>query len=174
MMQSGNGETHRNFELLLSDSTAGLTHISRDGNSTKWSIVSEVESGDVSLVGQPAIIGTSFNRDFHGVGIDKDNALRQWAYSQSGKKWSQVSTIEGKKIDGFPGLVQSDGSNLIMVVKHADGTLNEVSLQINSPSQQPLLLTPPVPTTPQQQNLDPHLPQNRRRHRPKRPLPPPI
>ena len=127
MMQSGNGEIHRNFELLLSDSTNGLSHISRDGNTTKWSVVTEVEGGSASLVGQPSIIGTSFNRDFHAVGLDKSNVLRQWAYSQSGKKWSKASSIENKDIDGFPGLVQGDGSQLIMVVKHSDGTLNEVS-----------------------------------------------
>lgn len=126
-MQSGNGEIHRNFELLLSDSASGLSHISRDGNTTKWSIVTDVDGGSGSLVGQPSIIGTSFNRDFHAVGLDKNNALRQWAYSQLGKKWSKISSIEDKDIDGFPGLVQGDGSQLIMVVKHSDGTLNEVS-----------------------------------------------
>ncbi|KAK3301732.1 uncharacterized protein B0T15DRAFT_563232 [Chaetomium strumarium] len=131
MMQSGNGDTHRNFELLISDSNApGFTHVSRDGNSTTWSKVSEIQGS--SLVGQPAIIGTSFNRDFHAVGITKDQTLQQWAYSQSAKKWSQVSTIEDTKIDGFPGLTQSDGSQLVMVVKHADGTLNEWQQQPNS------------------------------------------
>jgi hypothetical protein len=125
MLQSGNGETHRNFELLISGSAgAGFTHVSRDGDTAKWSKVLDVQG---SVVGQPAIAGTSFNRDFHAVGVDKDQTLRQWAYSQSGKKWSQVSTIEGKRIDGFPGLVQSDGSQLVVVVKHRDGTLNEVS-----------------------------------------------
>jgi hypothetical protein len=87
--------------------------------------VSGVEGG--SLVGQPAIAGTSFNRDFHAVGVDEDQTLQQWAYSQSAKKWAQVSSIKGKEIDGFPGLTQSDGSQLVTVVKHADGTLNEVS-----------------------------------------------
>lgn len=127
MLQSGNGETHRNFELLVSDpSSAGFTHISRDGSSAGWAKVSDVEANSL-LSGQPAITGTSFNRDFHAVGVDTDQAVRQWVYSQSEKKWSQVSSIEGKGIDGFPSLTQSDGSQLVMVVKHADGTLNEVS-----------------------------------------------
>lgn len=135
MLQSGNGETHRNFELLVSESgAAGFTHISRDGDSAIWSKVSAVDGS--SLLGQPAIAGTSFNRDFHVVGVDEDQTLRQWAYSQSDKTWSQVSSIEGKEIDGFPGLSQSDGSQLVMVVKHADGTLNEVScILFYSPSQ---------------------------------------
>jgi hypothetical protein len=130
MLQSGNGETHRNFELLISDSAgAGVTHVSRNGDTAKWSKVSDIQG---SVVGQPAVAGTSFGRDFHAVGVDKDQTLRQWAYSQSGKKWSQVSTIQGKDIDGFPGLAQSDGSQLVVVVKHADGTLNEVSLPCSS------------------------------------------
>ncbi|KAK4235404.1 hypothetical protein C8A03DRAFT_17860 [Achaetomium macrosporum] len=131
MMQSGNGKTHRNFELLISDSNAaGFTHVSRDSNSTEWSKVSEIQSS--TLMGQPAIIGTSFNRDFHVVGINKNQTLQQWVYNQSAKKWSRVSTIEGSKIDGFPGLTQSDGSQLVMVVKHADGTLNEWQQPPNS------------------------------------------
>ncbi len=124
MLQSGNGETHRNFELLIGDPAGtGFAHISRDGSAAEWAKVADVQG---SFVGHPAIVGTSFNRDFHAAGVDKDKTLRQWAYSQSGKKWSQISTIEGKSIDGFPGLAQSDGSQLVVVVKHADGTLNEV------------------------------------------------
>lgn len=126
MLQSGNGKSHRNFELLVREtSEAGFTHISRDGDTATWAKVSGVEGE--SLLGQPAIAGTSFNRDFHAVGVDKDQTLRQWAYSQSRKRWSQVSSIEGKGIDGFPGLAQSDGSQLVVVVKQADGSLNEVS-----------------------------------------------
>ncbi|KAL2130284.1 hypothetical protein VTI74DRAFT_6678 [Chaetomium olivicolor] len=129
MLLSGNGETHRNLELLISEGGASFSHVSRDGDSSKWSRVSDIQ---VSIVGQPAILGTSFNRDFHAVGVDKDKTLQQWAYSQSGKQWSQVSTIQGKGIVGFPGLAQSDGSQLVMIVKHSDGTLNEYQQLPNS------------------------------------------
>jgi hypothetical protein len=146
MLQSGNGDTHRNFELLLSGSTgSGFAHVSRDSNTTTWSKVNEIEGSGLS--GQPAIVGTSFNRDFHSVGVDKDQTLRQWAYSQSAKEWSLVSTIEGKGIDGFPGLAQSDGTQLVLVVKHADGTLNEVSLVSSYCHSR--VLTVKVATTPQ-------------------------
>ena len=128
MMQSGNGEMHRNFELLINKPEgSGFAHIARDGSSDEWLRVADVQGG--SVVGQPAIIGTSFNRDFHAVGVGKnDSVVRQWVYGQTGKKWSQVATIEGKKIDGYPGLTQGDGSQLIMVVKDSDGVLNEVRL----------------------------------------------
>lgn len=128
MILSGNGETHRNFELLLADpSKAGFTHVTRDGDSMEWSIVADVQEGNAKVTGQPAIIGTSFNRDFHAVGVDENGAVQQWAYSQSGKKWSHVSTIRDNGIDGLPGLAQGDDSRLLLVVKHSDGTLNEVS-----------------------------------------------
>ncbi|SPQ26231.1 d14614d7-7edf-49d7-b461-6d902ee31df1 [Thermothielavioides terrestris] len=131
MLQSGNGDTHRNFELLVGNPNAtGFTHISRDGTSAKWSKVSTIQSN--GLLGQPAIIGTSYNRDFHAVAVNKDQTVQLWAYSQSGMNWSQISTIDGKAIDGFPGLTQGDGSQLIMVVKHADGTLNEWQQRPNS------------------------------------------
>lgn len=174
MLQSGNGETHRNFELLIgAPAGTGFSHVSRDGSAAEWAKVADVQG---SLVGHPAIVGTSFNRDFHAVGVDKDKIVRQWAYSQSGKKWSQVSTIEGKSIDGFPGLAQSDGSQLVVVVKHADGTLNEVrrppfcSLTL---FYRKVLMTT-VATTTQQHNVDQGQLSHRKQHRPKRSVPRPI
>ncbi|KAK0609771.1 protease [Bombardia bombarda] len=115
MMQSGNGKTHRNFELLLAavnnnTSETSLTHISRDGTTSNWSIVNEIAKGEnyTRLRGQPAVIGTSFNRDFPLC-----------------RTWDLVSTIAEQEIDGYPGLVQSDDSNLVLVVKHSDGSLDE-------------------------------------------------
>lgn len=137
-MQSGNGATHRNLELLLSDaSSTGFSHVSRDGTSGKWSKIADI-SGP-ALAAPPTILGTSFNRDFHAVGVDKNHTLRQWAYSQTAKKWSQVSSIDGTAIDGIPGLTQSDNSDLVMVVKHADGSLNEVRPRPPFPLSIPIL-----------------------------------
>lgn len=172
MMASGNGWTHRNFELLLANPNGpGITHISRDGDSTEWSVVTEVPEANSVLVGQPAIIGTSFNRDFHAVAVDEQNTLRQWVYSQSEKRWSQFASIQGYHIDGYPGLVQSDGSQLVMVVKHADGTLNEVRLPARRTPPSSLRKTniPSVATSAQLHNLDPHLPAHRTQHLPERP-----
>ncbi|KAK3334082.1 hypothetical protein B0T19DRAFT_474651 [Cercophora scortea] len=141
MMQTGNGETHRNFELLVSsNSTAGtgLAHISRDGTTSGWSLVSQSNSSEgsahhdygIQLKGQPAVIGTSFGRDFHVVGVDESRNLHHWAYKQANKTWEQASAVAGKDIDGYPGLVQSDDSSLLVVVRHADGTLKEWQLHV--------------------------------------------
>ncbi|KAK3994275.1 hypothetical protein QBC44DRAFT_392743 [Cladorrhinum sp. PSN332] len=127
MMQSGSGKTHRNFELLVSDPGGGqITHISRDGDSFEWSIITNLPSIPSPIVGQPSIIGTSFNRDFHAVAVDTNGSLHQWVYSQSHKSWSLRSNISSQhNITGIPGLTQADDSSLVVVVKHADGSLNE-------------------------------------------------
>ncbi|KAK4195341.1 putative dipeptidyl-peptidase 1 [Triangularia verruculosa] len=144
MMNSGNGETHRNFELLLSDLDRGIMHLSRDGDTGKWSSVSQLATTDekLSVRGQPSIIGTSRNRDFHAVALTEDNNIQQWTYSQSSKKWSQLSGFGQSKVDGFPGLVQSDDSSLVVVVKHTDGTLNEYRQEANSETW--TLVQPPI------------------------------
>jgi hypothetical protein len=129
LMESGNGETHRDFELLLasnSSSGSAFSHISRDGTTGGWSVASRVREGSIP-VGQPVIIGTSANRDFAAVFVDEHQNLQQWSYSQVNKSWATVSSIEGRNIAGFPGMAQDDDSALVLVVRHADGTLNEVS-----------------------------------------------
>ncbi|KAK4164126.1 hypothetical protein QBC43DRAFT_289359 [Cladorrhinum sp. PSN259] len=132
MMQSGNGKTHRNFELLVnSPNTSGIiTHLSRDGDTFQWSTVSTLPpppTSDLLLRGHPSILGTSFNRDFHAVAVDANtNTLQQWIYSQSDKKWSHHATISSHNITGLPGFAQADDdSALVVVVKHGDGSLNE-------------------------------------------------
>ncbi|KAK3681149.1 hypothetical protein B0T22DRAFT_524092 [Podospora appendiculata] len=138
MMQTGNGETHRDFELFVSSNSTSNTefaHISRDGQTAGWSLTSSFQSNSSSdgsahrnvsrLTGQPVVIGTSFGRDFHVVGVDESRNLNHWAYNQSNTTWRQASAIDGEDIDGYPGLVQSDDSSLLVVVRHADGTLRE-------------------------------------------------
>ncbi|KAB5522892.1 hypothetical protein GE09DRAFT_1154490 [Coniochaeta sp. 2T2.1] len=135
MMQSGNGETHRNFELLLASNNSaggGFVHVERDGSSGLWSVASRVGEGSAP-VGQPVIVGTSSNRDLAAVFVDESQTLEQWSYSQANKTWMQVSRIEDEEIDGFPAVTQDDDSTLLMVVRHADGTLKEVSPPVMSP-----------------------------------------
>ncbi|KAK4141368.1 uncharacterized protein C8A04DRAFT_30997 [Dichotomopilus funicola] len=123
LLISGNGETHRNAELLLPNSdSSGFVHVSRDGDTGTWSSVAEIKSEN-ALTSPPAVIGTSWNRDFHAVGVDEKGTLVQWVFNQTAAAWSQVATLDG--VEGVPGLVQSDGSQLIVVVRHADGSLNE-------------------------------------------------
>jgi len=130
LMQSGNGATHRNFELLLafnSSSGGGLAHVSRDGTTGKWGVASRFAAGSIS-VGQPVLIGTSANRDFAAAFVSIEKNVQQWSYSQVSKSWTLASSIEGRVIEGFSGLAQDEDSALVLVVRHADGTLNEVSI----------------------------------------------
>ncbi|KAK4224234.1 hypothetical protein QBC38DRAFT_398090, partial [Podospora fimiseda] len=134
MLISGNGKTHRNFEALLlsDDSKIKVTHISRDGDSLQWSLLSELPTVSSPLLANPAIIGTSFNRDFHAVGVDTNGSMHQWVYSQTKKEWSLYTTIESHNITGIPGFTQADDSSLVVVVKHGDGSLNEWKQAPNS------------------------------------------
>ncbi len=134
---SGNGASHRNFELALSSSNAtGFAHMSRDGDTLEWSIVDAVAGGsDTRCVGQPLITGTSFNRDIEVICRDGEHGLQQWTYSQAGAKWSSMTVAAPGRTDleGYPGFVQADDSSFALVIRHKGGMLNEVSERRHHP-----------------------------------------
>ncbi|KAM7194431.1 hypothetical protein V8F20_007957 [Naviculisporaceae sp. PSN 640] len=143
MLQSNNGGTHRNFELLVATAAnetaaAGFTHLSRDGTSERWSTVSLSEFGQnntLNMVGQPVIIGTSYNKgDFHALVRTSQSSIQHWALSDpsySKSRWrfeGEIKTSGNEHtgmIDGHPSFVQADDSSLVMVVRHSDGSLRE-------------------------------------------------
>lgn len=143
-MQSNNGGIHRNFELLVATTPnetigAGFTHLSRDGTSERWSTVSASEFGQndtLNAVGQPVIIGTSYNKgDFHSLVRTSKSTIEHWVLgdtSYSKSRWrleAEIKTSDNEdvgKIDGHTGFVQPDDSSLVMVVRHSDGSLREV------------------------------------------------
>jgi len=146
MMQSNNGENaNRNFELLLATpsskpldnmtTTSRFTHLSRDGTFEKWSVVSHaLADSDItnlpSIIGQPAIIGTSYNSgEFHAVARDSESNVQHWVLNNTTWKLNSAikATRAGSKIDGHPGFIQADDSSLVMVIRHSDGSLQEVS-----------------------------------------------
>ncbi|KAM7192127.1 hypothetical protein V8F33_008552 [Rhypophila sp. PSN 637] len=138
MLQSNNGQLHRNFELMLAGpgpngAAKGFSHLSRDGTSKKWGIVSQTsESG--GIVGQPVIVGTSYNKgDFHALVQDSDSGIQHWVLGDGNNSkagWALVAGIRSlsdiKPIEGHPGFVQADDSSLVMVVRHSDASLREV------------------------------------------------
>ncbi len=129
MLQSGNGASHKNFELVYSSPNAtGFKHMSLDGDSLQWSVVGNVGSDAVAAkcVGQPLIMSTSFNRDFEVLCRDDSNGLQQWTYSQAAANWAPSASRQTNFLEGYPGFVQADDSNFTLVIRHQDGTLNEV------------------------------------------------
>ncbi|KAM7215395.1 protease [Rhypophila decipiens] len=146
MMQSSNGLLHRNFELLLATSgpngtVKGFSHLSRDGTSKQWDTVAETIEG-VGVVGQPVIVGTSYNKgDFHALVQDSDSGIQHWVLGDGNNSkagWALVAGICSpsyiKPIEGQPDFVQADDSSLVMVVRHSDGSLREWQRPSPSPS----------------------------------------
>lgn len=151
-MQSNNGDNaHRNFELLLAASVSkqvghatsepSFTHLSRDGTFENWSVVSQArvhsDGTDIpTILGQPAIIGTSYNSgEFHAIARDSKSNIQHWVLSNT--TWKLGPAIKGAgpgaATDGYPGFIQADDSSLAMVVRHSDGSLQEVSCTFQSP-----------------------------------------
>jgi hypothetical protein len=131
MIQSGFGDSHRNFELVKASSSKGFIHYRQD--SATPNIWNEMETvfrdrtgaPDQTVVGQPLIITSSFNRDFEVIYLAPDNTLRHWYYSQSAAKWYDVNDWLSY-IGGYPGYTQQDDSSFSLVVKRTDNTLVEV------------------------------------------------
>ena len=145
MMQSNKGDNaNRNFELLLATpsskpldnntTASSFMHLSRDGTFEKWSVVSHAQADSdgtdlPSIIGQPAIVGTSYNSgEFHAIARDSESTIQHWVLSNT--TWTLSSAIKATaatgKIDGHPGVIQADDSSLAMVIRHSNGSLQEV------------------------------------------------
>ncbi|KAK4183969.1 hypothetical protein QBC35DRAFT_392695 [Podospora australis] len=142
MFLAGNGTRSDEFDVLFGGSQSGLFKMSENGESVTRLETVEVVDGDMKIVGQPAVVSTSFERELHAVAIDEEGNLHQWVRDETSGPWSKVSSVSGNNIDGFPGLVQSDDSALVMVVRHKDGTLNEYRQEPNSRTWR--LIEPPI------------------------------
>jgi hypothetical protein len=70
--QSGNGFSHRNFELVCANPKGGIDQLWRDGDSHLWAAGATLVALDSNgkpqpgqfVTGQPSFTGSSFNRDF--------------------------------------------------------------------------------------------------------------
>ncbi len=133
--ESGNGVNHRNFELVRSNATGGLTWVYRSGdNPQAWHLVKPmlaVDDKNVSLpgqnaVGQPVLTGSSFNRDFEVVFVNTGGFLSSWHYSQSWNDWFYLGQSPFGGLQGNPGYTQMDDSSFSLVVRTTSGSLQEV------------------------------------------------
>ncbi|KAK3361504.1 hypothetical protein B0T24DRAFT_538893 [Lasiosphaeria ovina] len=138
LYESGNGATHRNYEMVRSNATGGFTHVYRQGEApNKWAVVQPVfelnaTSGkpiDGSTVfGQPVITGTSFNRDYEVVYVSTKGTLETWHYSQNVHYWYYTTSpnFVGLTLRGYPGFVQMDDSSFCVVARTSTGALQEL------------------------------------------------
>jgi hypothetical protein len=77
--------------------------------------------------GQPAVMGSSFNRDFQVFYVTKNGALAHWYYSETRPGWFNTGPYYlGDSLAGYPGLTQLDDSSFSVVVRTSTGALHEV------------------------------------------------
>ncbi len=127
--ESGNGNKHRNFELFRSNGTAGITQVWRGGDGPlTWASGGLLASGSAPR-GQPAAMGSSFNRDFQIVYTTKNGQLDHWYYSETRPGWFHTGPYWlSDSLAGFPGLTQLDNSAFSVVARTSAGGLKEVCL----------------------------------------------
>jgi hypothetical protein len=137
LYQSGNGATHRNFELVRSGGAAGIKHVWRNGGENgdySWHVASNLlytdEWGQVfgdKVVGQPVITGTSFNRNFEMLYWESTGWLQHWYLNQADGHWYSTGAQGNGRTAGYPGFTQLADSSFAVAVRNTDGTLYEVS-----------------------------------------------
>jgi hypothetical protein len=131
MIHSGNGNVHKNFELIRCDKTK-LTHLWREGSTLQWSTVGAIatlQNAADNCIGNPTLTSTTFNRNFEYVYLEAGGTLRHRFYVQPSGPW-----VDGGKFAataaGYPGYIQSNygysnipGGNFEVIVRHQDGSL---------------------------------------------------
>jgi hypothetical protein len=137
MYQGGNGPTHRNFELVRSDGSAGIKHVYRNGGENgdySWHIASHLlyttEWGTIvgdKVVGQPVITGTSFNRNFEMLYWESTGWLQHWYLNQVDGGWYSTGQQGNGETAGYPGFIQTADSNFAVAVRNSDGSMYEVN-----------------------------------------------
>lgn len=149
---SGEGETHRNFELVRSSGQAGVPPLwlGRNGgqvgsntNDYSWFAKQRLYAYDyagkaigVNMIGQPVLTSTSYNRDLELVywkqgDQEWDTGMDHWYYSQSAKNWFFTGTYYGN-FGGYPGYIQLHDGSFGLVARNKDGSMYEWNRQPNT------------------------------------------
>lgn len=136
MIHSGNGATHKNFELIRGNSPNGLEYMWRQGGENgdfSWHFAAAPLVGTAwadQCVGMPSMTATSFNRNFEIVYWENSGLLRHKYFDQSTKQWFDGAEFgvnyDGTTIAGYPGFIQSnvgDPGVFEVVVRHSDSSL---------------------------------------------------
>lgn len=123
MIESGNGELHRNFEMVA---TAGLQlrHWWRDGRDFQWHVASMFGTPDAAAC--PALTSTTYNRNFELVYLTAGHRLHHWWLDQGTGRWNDGGVFGPADAAGVPGLCQGNygqPGNFEVVVRTADGRL---------------------------------------------------
>jgi hypothetical protein len=134
LIESGNGPSHKNFEMLW-PSAGRVIHgwrTSGEGGDFSWheagrlSLPNDVGAGAGSL-GYPALTSTTWNRNFECVYWESSGRLRHWWMDQRSKQWGGGALFGPSDVAGWPGFIQSNygaPGHLEVVFRTRDGRLN--------------------------------------------------
>ncbi|OCK74297.1 cysteine proteinase, partial [Lepidopterella palustris CBS 459.81] len=132
--QSGDGATHRNFELLRRTKAGDMVPLTRIGEEPfTWTVgkpidIGTFERGKGGVAGQPVIIETSFNRTKEAVyWLKEDLTLAHWYHSNPQDTWWETPAIGTGdffysifgygEVTGYPGFIQNDNSDFTVVAR---------------------------------------------------------
>jgi Papain family cysteine protease len=106
MIESGNGEMHCNFELLVPSKGNSFTHWRRDNASAslRWS-KAEVLGNDVTA--PLTFTSTTYNRNFEAVYPTTGGRLHHRWFDQTAKKWNTGVVFGPISVVGPAGFVES-------------------------------------------------------------------
>jgi hypothetical protein len=126
MVQSGAGALHRNFELVTGSGHHAWRTGGEDGKMVwdSYEIADEARGKRGVFLMEPAITMSTFNRNIEVVGLEFPGRLQHWWLDVATGKWHEGPAF-GDRIDGHPGLIQSEGAPgpLEVVVRGTGGQL---------------------------------------------------
>ena len=125
MIESGNGATHRNFELLSPAHGNQIAHWWRDNTVAgfPWARA-EVFGNDAAAC--PTLTSSTYNRNFESIHLTTSHRLHHWWFDQVGHQWRDGGIFGPSDAAGIPGFIESTygPGNFELVVRTADGKLN--------------------------------------------------
>jgi hypothetical protein len=127
MIESGNGATHRNFEVVATANGSQVRHWWRqggEGGDFSWHQGS-IFGNDAAVC--PTLTGTTYNRNFELVYMTVGQRLHHWFLDQATGQWNDGGVFGPTDVWGVPGFIQSNfgaPGNFEVVVRTADGKLN--------------------------------------------------
>ena len=107
MLESGNGATHRNFELLATGLGSTIQHWWRDNSTPGFPWHKGPAFGNDAAV-CPTFISTTYNRNFESVHLTTGHRLHHWWFQQPGGPWHDGGVFGPNDAVGVPGFIQGN------------------------------------------------------------------